>query len=83
MGIEDRDYYRDHHANKNGMRYNRKNATYSNAEKLFSDAVRPVTTISKISTVRIPKMHPVLIVLLTASIFLAVFLLLKLISKFA
>lgn len=41
MGIEDRDWFREEHAEKNGMRYNRKNATYSSAEKLFADAVRP------------------------------------------
>lgn len=28
MGIEDRDYYRDDYARKNGMRYNARNATY-------------------------------------------------------
>lgn len=31
MGIEDRDWYREEHARKNGMRYNTKNATYSAA----------------------------------------------------
>jgi len=29
MGIEDRDYYREHHANKQGMRYDPRTATYT------------------------------------------------------
>ena len=29
MGIEDRDYYRESYAKKNGMRYNKRKATYS------------------------------------------------------
>lgn len=29
MGIEDRDYYRENYAKKNGMHYNARNATYS------------------------------------------------------
>ncbi|GKS89108.1 hypothetical protein [Acidovorax sp. SUPP2539] len=33
MGIEDRDYYRQDYARKNGMRYNERNATYSASEK--------------------------------------------------
>ena len=33
MGIEERDWYREEHARKNGMRYNVKNATYSAARK--------------------------------------------------
>lgn len=41
MGIEDRDYFREDNAKKKGMIYNRKNATYSASEKLFSDACRP------------------------------------------
>jgi len=28
MGLEDRDYYREDYAKKNGMRYNARNATY-------------------------------------------------------
>ena len=32
MGIEDRDWYREETAKKNGLRYNRKNATYSAAK---------------------------------------------------
>lgn len=31
MGLEDRDYYRDDYAKKNGMRYNAKNGTYRKA----------------------------------------------------
>lgn len=29
MGFEDRDYFRDDYARKNGMRYNARNSTYS------------------------------------------------------
>lgn len=29
MGIQDRDWYREDYASKNGLRYNRRNATYS------------------------------------------------------
>lgn len=33
MSIEDRDYYRDDYAKKNGMHYNARNATYSRADE--------------------------------------------------
>ena len=33
MGIEDRDWFREVSAEKKGMRYNAKNATYSKADK--------------------------------------------------
>lgn len=34
MGLEDRDYYREDYAKKNGMRYNGRNATYSKASRM-------------------------------------------------
>lgn len=36
MGIEDRDWYREESAKKNGMFYNKKNATYSSADSWFN-----------------------------------------------
>lgn len=33
MGIEDRDYYREDYAKKNGMRYDARTATYSSRKK--------------------------------------------------
>ncbi len=37
MGIEDRDYFRDDYARKNGMRYNARNSTYT--KKVITDRV--------------------------------------------
>lgn len=33
MGLEDRDYYREDYAKKNGMKYNPRNATYRSAQQ--------------------------------------------------
>ena len=35
MGMEDRDYYREDHAKRQGMRYNKKRARYQ-SERLFA-----------------------------------------------
>lgn len=40
MGIEDRDWYREETARKNGMRYNARNATYSAAQQVVQSAQR-------------------------------------------
>ncbi len=40
MGIEDRDWYREETAKKNGMRYNKKNATYSAAAHVVNSSMR-------------------------------------------
>lgn len=36
MGMQDRDWYREHHAKQNGLRYDKRNATYT-ARKRWSD----------------------------------------------
>lgn len=40
MGLEDRDWYREATAEKNGMRYNKRNATYSVANDVLNSSVR-------------------------------------------
>lgn len=40
MGIEDRDWYREETAKKNGLRYNKKNATYSAAAHVVNSSMR-------------------------------------------
>lgn len=40
MGLEDRDWYREETAAKNGLRYNKRNATYSAAEKVLQSSMR-------------------------------------------
>lgn len=42
MGLEDRDWYREETAAKNGLRYNKRNATYSAAEKVLQSSMRNV-----------------------------------------
>ena len=38
MGQEDRDWYREEHAKKHGMRYNKSNATYADDPQPWSDS---------------------------------------------
>ena len=42
MGIQDRDWYREEMAAKNGMRYNKRNATYSPVDKILHSSIRDV-----------------------------------------
>lgn len=56
MGLEDRDYYREDYAKKNGMRYNARNATYrktpgiqSNDELTRKPAAHEFSLIAKIA----------------------------------
>ncbi len=42
MGLQDRDWYREETAAKNGMRYNKSNATYSAADKVVRPSIRIV-----------------------------------------
>lgn len=42
MGLEDRDWYREEIAARNGRRYNKRNATYSAAEDVVTSSLRNV-----------------------------------------
>ena len=42
MGLEDRDWYREEIAARNGRRYNKRNATYSAAEEVVTSSLRNV-----------------------------------------
>lgn len=78
MGMQDRDYYREDYAQKNGMVYDSKKSIYY-YPKMFrrsaqaeAQGVRPSPR----------PWHPVLQIVLTCAIMLAVFLLLKVIARF-
>lgn len=63
MGIEDRDWYREASAKKNGMRYNKKNATYSGADswynpKEFRSTVKPAVKTSPFDGVPVDRRGP-------------------------
>ncbi len=94
MGLEDRDWYRDSFAKKTGRVYNAKDATYSPLldqaiadesvkkeprckPKLFRGTAQVHRPVSEP-----PRLHPALLVFYTAMLSLAVYAVLKLISKF-
>jgi hypothetical protein len=84
MGMQDRDWYREDHAKKNGMGYNAANGTYYDP-KLYRG--------TKTQNVHLPaeplvvqsgkKWHPFLTVFLTAWLCLLVYAALKLIAHFS
>ena len=87
MGIEDRDWYREETAKKNGMLYNRKNATYKADPRYFPKLFRgsPAVSVARrgASKSSLPSktMHPLLVALATFAICGGVFVLLKVVSQ--
>jgi len=87
MGIEDRDWYREETAKKQGMFYNRKNATYRVCPRYFPKLFRGSATVpaerrgASQSSPPPKTMHPLLVVFATFAICGGVFVLLKIISQ--
>ena len=88
MGIEDLDWYREGTAKKQGLFYNRKNATYRADPRYFPKQFRgsaavPVERRGGASRTSPPSKtkHPLLVVLATFAICAAIFVLLKIISQ--
>lgn len=94
MSLEDRDWYRDSFAKKTGRAYNAKDATYTPLldeavadesgkkdprydPKLFRGSAQVQRPVSEP-----PRLHPALLVFYTAMLSLAVYAVLKLLSKF-
>ena len=84
MGMQDRDWYREDHAKKNGMGYNAANGTYYDP-KLYRGAKTQIDDAPiELYVVRTEKKwHPFLTVLLTAWLCLLVYATLKLITRFS
>ena len=76
MGIEDRDWFREVNAEKKGMRYNAKNATYSKADKFSKKFSEKYKKESKKSV------SFLLQIAVTFAICSVVFVVLSIISKF-
>ena len=87
MGIEDRDWYREETAKKQGLFYNRKNAPYKADPRYFPKQFRGSAAVpaerreASRSSPLLKTMHPLLVVLATFAICAAVFVLLKIISQ--
>ena len=83
MGIQDRDYYREHYAKKHGMVYNRKNATYFADHRYFPKQFRASRVIPEHLQNAYPsKKYPFLLQFgITISICSFVFVVLKIISQ--
>ena len=87
MGIEDRDWYREETAKKQGMFYNRKNATYRADPRYFPKLFRGSATVrderrgASKSSLPSKTMHPLLVALTTFAICGSVFVLLKIVSQ--
>ena len=87
MGIEDRDWYREETAKKQGMLYNRKNATYRADPRYFPKLFRGSATVraerrrASRSSLSPKTMHQLLVALATFAICGGIFFVLKVVSQ--
>ena len=79
MGMQDRDYYREDYAKKNGMVYDSRNATYAAARRFFLKRRSPPRPPTRSAPV--PEMSPFHALIWTVVICATIFLVLLLIYK--